>query len=112
MTLSTIGITYFDTNNDVQVASDTQLSTQRFSAMLDEFEAVVVALKTNHPPSSSGNEPSGIPTPTGTLKVTKWKSGGVWFWIETPKGNLDDAEWDALHTLRVNASKAAYPEDP
>ena len=111
MTLSSLGITYFDTNNDVQALSDTQGSSERFSAMLGTFEAAVVALTTNHPPSSSGNEPPGIPTPTGTLKVTKWKSNGQWFWLETPKGNLDDAEWEALHSLRVTASQNVFPVD-
>ena len=111
MTLSTLGITYYDTNNDVQALTDTQGSSERFSAMLGTFEAAVVALTTNHTPSTSGNEPPGIPTPTSTLKVTKWKSNGQWFWLETPKGNLDDTEWEALHTLRVNASKAVFPED-
>ena len=111
MTLSSLGITYFDTNNDVQALTDTQGSSERFSAMLGTFEAAVVALTTNHTPSTSGNEPPGIPTPTSTLKVTKWKSNGQWFWLETPKGNLDDTEWEALHTLRVNASKAVFPED-
>lgn len=112
MTLSTIGITYYDTNNDVQALADTQGSGERFSAMLSTFEAAVVALTTNHPPSSSGNEPPGIPTPTGTLKVTKWRSNGQWFWLETPKGNLDDAEWEALHALRVTASQNVFPVDP
>ncbi len=111
MSLSTIGVNYYDTNNDVQSVSDTQVGTERFSSMLGDFEAAVVALTTNHTPSSSGNEPPDIPTPTSSLKVTKWKSNGTWFWLETPKGNLDDAEWDALHTLRVNASKAVFPED-
>lgn len=112
MTLSTIGITYYDTNNDVQALADTQGSGERFSAMLSTFEAAVVALTTNHPPSSSGNEPPGIPTPTGTLKVTKWRSNGQWFWLETPKGNLDDTEWEALHALRVTASQNVFPVDP
>lgn len=112
MTLSTIGVTYYDTNNDVQCLADTQGSSQRFSAMLDGFEPAVVALTTNHPPSTSGNEPSGIPESTATTKVTKWKSGGVWFWVTTPKGNLDDVEWAAVHDLRVGASKLVFPEDP
>jgi hypothetical protein len=111
MSLSSLGITYYDTNNDLQYMHDTQGSTQRFAAMLDDFEPAVVALSTNYPPSTSGNEPPGIPSPSDTLKVTKWKSNGQWFWIETPKGNLDDAEWSALHTLRVNASQAVFPVD-
>jgi hypothetical protein len=112
MSLSSLGITYYDTNNDIQYLHDTQVSTQRFPDMLDDFEAAVVALSTNYPPSTSGNEPPGIPTPTSTLKVTKWKSNGQWFWIETPKGVLDDAAWAALHTQRVDASKVVFPEDP
>jgi len=112
MSQSTIGITYFDTNNDVQTLHETQGSAQRFSDLLDEFEPAVVALKTNHAPSSSGSEPGGvIPAETATLKVTKWKSGGCWFWVATPKGSLDDDEWIAVHTLRVSASKVMFPQD-
>lgn len=111
MNLSSVGITYYDTNNDVQAFSDTQEVSERFSAMLGLFEPAVVALTTNHPPSSSGTEPPGIPTPTNTLKVTKWKSNGQWFWLETPKGNLDDTEWETLHALRVTASQGVFPVD-
>jgi hypothetical protein len=112
MSLSSLGITYYDQNNDVQALTDTQDASQRFVSLLDDFEAAVIAITTNHPPSSSGSEPPGIPTPTSTLKVTKWKSDGMWFWLTTEKGTLSESAWTTLHDQRVAASKAVFPEDP
>lgn len=106
---STLGCKYYDENNDVQGTTDTQESTERFSDLLADFVIAVSALVKDHEPNASGAEPPGIPVETSTLKVTKWKSDGVWTWVETPKGNLTDNEWAILHAMRVTA--AQDPDD-
>lgn len=109
---STVGSTYYEAGaNDVQSVTNTQGATQRYTALLEEQASELGAHLLAHPASTSGNEPPGIPEPSDTLKVTKWKSGGIWHYESTPKANLEQSEWETLHAQRVAAAKIVFPED-
>lgn len=110
MSQSTIGAKYFDTVNDPQGVTLLQQATERFSETLETFNGLLEDELDAHPLGSNQSEPSGIPEPTETLKVTKWLGvNGIWHWVETPKGSLEPGPWQDLHSARVAAAKAEYP---
>jgi hypothetical protein len=110
VTQSSIGGAYVDSSSDPRSLVVAQQSGQRFVDALDEFAedlALLVATFSPAAPVGSGV----VPDPTPTLKVTSWiGEDGITHWVETPKGDLNDNDWEDVHSARVAAAKAEYPE--